>query len=152
MRTYWAAEFSKFSLRTFYPFTDIAWEAWSAPRVHALYDIHLICIIHPSPSFSESQHPYHLILAFFVLHKPLRPGPHLPSIPASCVRSYDFAPLRIFLAVPAESTVDGEKKEKTEIRREHRRKGVRKKGDRERDKESMKSRGRRGLLQSALKS
>lgn len=91
------------------------------------------------------------LLAFFVLHKPLRPGPHLPSIPASCVRSYDFAPLHIRVVLVG-STVDGEKKEEMEIWREHGRKGVREGGDRKRDKESTKSRGRRGLLQSALRS
>lgn len=55
-------------------------------------------ILYASPTHRhppQRVNPVHLILAFFVLHKPLRPSPHLPSIPASCVCSYDFAPLHI---------------------------------------------------------
>lgn len=44
--------------------------------------------------------------------------------------------------VPVGSTVDEEKKEEMEIRRERGRKGVREEGDRKRDKESTKSRER----------
>lgn len=96
-------------------------------------------ILYASPTHRhppQRVNPVHLILAFFVLHKPLRPGPHLPSIPASCVRSYDFAPHYIRI-VPMRSTVDGEKKEEMGIRREHGRKRVREEGDRERDKEEQ---------------
>lgn len=50
---------------------------------------------HPPIDILLGVNPVHLILAFFVLREPLRPGPRAPSIPASCIRSYDFAPLRV---------------------------------------------------------
>lgn len=104
--------------------------------------------IHRHPS--QRVNPVHLILAFFVLRK-------LPSSWPSSSFNFCFVCTLVRFCTPsyirvvlAGLTVDEEKKEEMEIRREQGRTGVREKRDKERNKESMKSRGRRGLLQSAL--
>lgn len=71
---------------------------------------------HPPIAILLGVNPVHLILAFFVLHEPLRPGPRAPSVLASCIRSYDFAPLRDIRVLPEGSVVDGESKRERERR------------------------------------
>jgi len=106
--------------------------------VRALYDVHLICITiaillresTPSTLYLHSLfyvNPFVLALIFlqFLLRMYARTISH------PFVYSHSI--------VPMGSTVDGKKKEEMEIRREE--KGIRKQGDTERDKESMKSRG-----------
>lgn len=115
-----------------------------------MYGVHLICIIHPSPSFSESQPRPPYTCAFFVLRK------LPPSWPSSSFNSCFVCTLVRFCTPPyirvvlVGLSINGGKKKETEIWRERGRKGVREEGDSERNKEGVKSRGRRGLLQSAL--
>jgi len=146
MCMYWTVEFSESSLRTLYPFTNIAWGASSVRRgcVHCMASILYASPTHRHPP--QRVNPVHLILAFFVLCKPLRPGPHLSSIPTFVCTLVRFRTPSYIHIVPVKS-VNGKRKEKMKIRRKHGRKGVWEEGD----KESMKSRERRELLQSALK-
>lgn len=67
------------------------------PRVRALYVAHLICTTHPTHPSELTLPPVHLILALFVLRGPPRPGPRPPPIPVPYTRSYDFAPLSIYV-------------------------------------------------------
>lgn len=102
---------------------------------------------HPPTTTLLRINPVHLILALFVLREPLRPGPRPPSIPAPCIRSYDFAPLRIS-AWRGRDRLLMERKEETEMRRDRGGGGAREgKVKRKGDKESTKPRGRRGPLQ-----
>lgn len=99
-------------------------------------------ILYASPTHRhppQRVNPVHLILAFFVLHKPPSSQPSSSFNSCFVCTLVRFRTPSYIRAVPVGSTVDGEKKE--EIRREHGRKGVRQEGDRERDKESTKSRG-----------
>lgn len=106
--------------------------------MRALYGVHLICITHRLLGVN----PVHLILAFFVLREPLRPGPRAPSIPATCIRSYDFAPLRASAYYIREgSVVDEEREGEMEMSGENMEE---KKQDGKGRKESTKSRGERG--------
>lgn len=79
---------------------------------------------HPPATTLLRINPVHLILALFVLREPLRPGPRPPSIPASYIRPYDFAPLRIS-AWRGRDRLMMERKKETEMRRDRGEEGVR---------------------------